>query len=267
MHKVKISDISIGHYLKLFGRSAMFLASLGLYLTGRLAEELLRDFIAAKIFTVFVWAVFMAEMLMKYFPLGFESMGCQKQFACNYIPAENSNAVSEKELRRYDRSALHILLLWILLNGTIAVLHFTGIIDRGVLMLISLLYSVSDMICILFFCPFQTLFMKNKCCITCRIYTWDYMMMFTPLLLIRSFFTWSLCAVALGLTLRWEYVYRKHPERFSEKTNKSLHCSSCREQLCTHKKQLRSFHKKINFRRITEKHIHKSDDRIHNQAR
>ncbi len=262
MYKIKISDISIGHYLKLFGRSAIFLASLGLYLTGRLAEGLLRDFIAAKIFAVFIWIVFMVEMLMKYFPLEFESMGCQKQFACNYIPAENSDEISEKELRRYDRSALYILLLWILLNGTVAVFYFAGIIDRGILVLISLLYSVSDMICILFFCPFQTLFMKNKCCISCRIYTWDYIMMFTPLFLIKSFFTWSLCITALGLMLRWEYVYRKHPERFSEKTNENLLCSNCKERLCTHKKQLRSFHKKINFRRITEKRMHKSDDRI-----
>ena len=47
MHRVRISDISMGHYLKLFGRSAMFLASLSLYITGRLAEELIRDFTAA----------------------------------------------------------------------------------------------------------------------------------------------------------------------------------------------------------------------------
>lgn len=171
MHRIRISDISMGHYLKLFGRSAMFLASLSLYLTGRLAEELIRDFTAARVFAMFIWAVFMIEMLMKYFPLGFESMGCQKQFAKNYIPAKNADDVPEKDLRIYDRGALLILIFWIMLNGIVAALYFTHIIDRGILVLISLLYSVSDMICILFFCPFQTWFMKNKCCISCRIYT------------------------------------------------------------------------------------------------
>ena len=162
MHRIRISDISMGHYLKLFGRSAMFLASLALYLTGRLAEELIRDFTAARIFALFIWVVFMVEMLMKYFPLGFESMGCQKQFAKNYIPAKNADDVPEKDLRIYDRGALLILIFWIMLNGIVAVLYFTHIIDRGILVLISLLYSVSDMICILFFCPFQTWFMKNS---------------------------------------------------------------------------------------------------------
>ncbi|MEI3502725.1 MAG: hypothetical protein V8Q42_03345 [Anaerovoracaceae bacterium] len=257
MHRVRISDISMGHYLKLFGRSAMFLASLSLYITGRLAEELIRDFTAARVFAMFIWAVFMIEMLMKYFPLGFESMGCQKQFAKNYIPAKNADDVPEKDLRIYDRGALLILIFWIMLNGIVAVLYFTHIIDRGILVLISLLYSVSDMICILFFCPFQTWFMKNKCCISCRIYTWDYILMFTPLLMIRNFFTWSLCITALGLMLRWEYIYRKHPERFSDRTNLSLHCSRCREKLCSHKKQLRSFHRKIDFRGKLERHTHR----------
>lgn len=259
MRKIKISDISMGHYLKLFGRSAMFLAVFALYLTGRLASELLRDFTAAKIFALFIWVVFMIEMLMKYVPLKFESMGCQKQFSCNYIPAGNTETVQQSELRRYDRGALHILILWLLLNGTIAALYFTGIIDAGILVLISLFYSVSDMICILFFCPFQTWFMKNKCCISCRIYTWDYIMMFTPMLLISNFFTWSLCITALGLVIRWEYVYRKYPERFSEKTNRNLHCVNCKEKLCTHKKQLRSFHKKIKFKNVISKHVHKDN--------
>ena len=58
------------------------------------------------------------------------------------------------------------------------------IIDEGVLWLVCLFYGVCDMICILFFCPFQSWFLKNKCCCTCRIYNWDYAMMFTPLFFI-----------------------------------------------------------------------------------
>ncbi len=257
MNKHRISDISTVHYLKFFGRSAMFIICLVFYIIGFSADRLLSIQPAVRFFAVFVWAVFMIEMLMKYFPLRLESMGCQKQFAANFILVEGADTErAMKTLRQYDRGAFWIAVIWILVNGIFAVLYFSGIIDQGILLLLSLFYSVSDMICILFFCPFQTWFMKNKCCISCRIYTWDYMLMFMPLLFIRSFFTWSLCAVAAGLLARWEYIYRKHPERFSDETNGSLHCSRCREKLCAHKKQLRHFHKAAGFAETVMKHIH-----------
>lgn len=100
------------------------------------------------------------------------------------------------------------------------------------------------MICILFFCPFQTWLMKNKCCTSCRIYNWDFVMMFTPLLFIRSYATWSLFAMAFILFLRWEITLSLHPERFAENTNASLSCGCCEEKLCHHKGQLQSFLKK-----------------------
>jgi hypothetical protein len=46
------------------------------------------------------------------------------------------------------------------------------------------------------------------------------------------------------LLVKWEYLYHKHPERFTENTNRSLACSNCKEKLCFHKRQLRSFLKK-----------------------
>jgi hypothetical protein len=62
-----------------------------------------------------------------------------------------------------------------------------GILDDGIMILLCSAYSICDIICILFFCPFQTWFMKNKCCSTCRIYNWDYAMMFTPLFFVLEF--------------------------------------------------------------------------------
>ena len=108
-------------------------------------------------------------------------------------------------------------------------------------MLISLAFSVCDMICILFFCPFQTWFMKNKCCTACRIYNWDYAMMFTPLFFVNNLFFKSLLFVALALFIRWEMVFYFHPEYFSENTNGCLNCSNCTEKLCVHKKQILQF--------------------------
>ena len=84
------------------------------------------------------------------------------------------------------------------------------------------------MFCINIWCPFHRLFFKSKCCNECRIYNWDHVMYCTPLLLIRSFWTYSLFALSLFVFLQWEYMIRKHPERFTPFTNKKLQCGSCK---------------------------------------
>ncbi len=80
--------------------------------------------------------------------------------------------------------------------------------------------------------------MKNKCCVNCRIYNWDYAMMFTPLFFVKRSYSWSLLALSLALLIRWEITFFNHPERFSANTNAYLQCSNCSEKLCAHKKQL-----------------------------
>ena len=121
----------------------------------------------------------------------------------------------------------------------------TGIFDDGIMLLLSCAYSVCDMICILFFCPFQTWFLKNKCCSTCRIYNWDYAMMFTPLFFVMKPYTWGLLALSVALLIRWEITFYLHPERFSEQTNDYLRCQNCTEKLCGHKKHLQRLWKQI----------------------
>ena len=137
-----------------------------------------------------------------------------------------------------------MLFAWLGLNGAIAALYYTGLIDNGILVLISLFYSVSDMICILFFCPFQTWFMRNKCCGSCRIYNWDYAMMFTPLALIPHPLARGLFLMGALLLIVWELAVLIHPERFDVATNAVLRCANCPEKLCHHKAQLRAFLKK-----------------------
>ncbi len=209
--------------------------------------------------TVGVWLFYAIALLMRFFPLRVESMGCQKQFARNYRPTECTSAKKGAEpaktgnsiprnfpWRKVDswRTTAAVAASWLALNALIGVAYLLGWIDRGILMLISLAFSVCDVICILFFCPFQTWMMKNRCCTTCRIYNWDFAMMFTPLVWIPSVYTYTLLGGALVLLLRWEITYRRHPERFSEETNASLNCANCKERLCAHKKQLKSFWKK-----------------------
>ncbi|MBQ9794567.1 MAG: hypothetical protein IJW34_06440, partial [Clostridia bacterium] len=58
---------------------------------------------------------------------------------------------------------------------------------------------------------------------------------------IPDFYTYSILALALLLLLYWEIIAFRHPERFAEETNGCLSCANCKEKLCHHKKQLRSF--------------------------
>ena len=119
-------------------------------------------------------------------------------------------------------------------------------------MLIALAYSVCDMICILFYCPFQSLMMKNRCCASCRIYNWDYAMMFTPLIFIHNICERILLILSLLLLLRWELSFYLHPERFGERTNARLSCANCPEKLCQHKRQLHRLHRSLKLKTAPE---------------
>ena len=235
-----MSSISVLHYLKLIYRSALFIIATVVYILNPSEEAagLLGEAEHRPVIMFVIWLVFAVEMVFRFFPSSVESMGCQKQFKRNYKPINSVNSV---DVPQSSRSIIIVAILWILLNAVFGVLYYTEIIDAGMLVLISLAFSVCDMICILFFCPFQTWIMKNKCCTSCRIYNWDYAMMFTPLVFIKDLFTVSIVLMALILLIRWELTAHIHPERFSEKHNCCLSCSECWEKLCHHKRQLRHF--------------------------
>lgn len=228
--KIHLTPVSIFHYIKLIYRSLLFLAAFFAYIFGKLDEISSRPLIMSVI-----WVVFVVEMLFRFFPSRLESPGCQKQFARNYIKTGRTDIVMQD-----NHATVLVALTWIMFNGVIGLLKMSDILDDGFMILLSCAYSICDMICILFFCPFQTWFLKNKCCGTCRIYNWDYAMMFTPLFFVKSAFSWSLLILAVALLLRWEVAVYKYPERFSENTNEYLHCQNCTEKLCTHKKQLKT---------------------------
>ncbi len=263
MEKQSISKISLLHYVKLVFRSLLLLGITLEYLYRRLVtgQSFYEALDSHPFFLTLVWFVFVVEMLLRLFPSSLESPGSQKQFRRCYRPASPAPDLQGRRIQP-DTSAgrvLAALAAWVALNGIIAALFFTHVIDEGILVIISLFYSVSDMICILFFCPFQSWIMQNRCCTTCRIYNWDYPMMFTPMLFIRSFYSASLVFLSLILLVRWEWTAFRHPERFSEEHNLSLHCANCPEKLCKHKKQLRTLWKrqrlqeKLRLQRLSEK--------------
>ena len=236
MLKRKITAVSMLHYFRLLYRSVLLILLLIGYIRFRIQNgvELLNNLEKRSVLLVVVWAVFVFEMILRFFPSRYESPGCQKQFARNYIKTGDTQIVIPD-----NNGTVLVALVWIIFNGIFGALHMEGILDDGIMILLCSIYSVCDMICILFFCPFQTWFMKNKCCSVCRIYNWDYAMMFTPLFFVRNKFAWSLLALSVALLVRWEITFYRHPERFSEQTNEYLKCKHCTEKLCTHKKQLK----------------------------
>lgn len=234
----KISKTSHMHGIKLIERSVLFVSALTLYVINRIqnTEEVFGGYENLFWLLAVIWLLYAVEMILRFFPSRLESPGCQKQFARNY----RSTGEEKPRLQSWKRTFV-VAAVWLVLNAVIGVLYKTEIIDAGILVLISLAYGVCDMICILFFCPFQTWFMKNRCCTDCRIYNWDFAMMFTPYVFIPSLYTWSLLGMSLLLLLRWEITYHRHPERFAANTNACLSCKNCSERLCSHKKQLMVF--------------------------
>ncbi len=239
--KVKLTKVSILHYIRLLYRSALFLVTAGFYLAGwiRGGEPISDPWNHYPVITWLVWLVFMVEMLQRLFPSKLESPGSQKQFAGNYIKSGKVDIKIQE-----NNATMLVAILWISFNAVFGALYMTGVFSDGIMVLISLGYSVCDMICILFFCPFQSWFLKNKCCSTCRIYNWDYAMMFTPLFFVRDFYAWSLFGMSLAIMLRWELTFYRHPERFSDETNEFIRCANCTEKLCAHKDQLHSLWQK-----------------------
>ena len=73
-HKPKLTVVSSFHYLRLVYRSALFLAFLGMYLSFRLkgGAEISTVLESRPMILSLIWAVFMVEMVLRFFP----SRGC-----------------------------------------------------------------------------------------------------------------------------------------------------------------------------------------------
>ena len=123
-------------------------------------------------------------------------------------------------------------LVWIVMISVIGALYFGKLISQRALLLFTVFFYVCDVICVLFWCPFRVWFMKNRCCTTCRIFNWDHIMMFAPLIFVPGFYSWSLCPMAIVVVLVWEVTFALHPERFWEGANKNLLCQNCTDRLC-----------------------------------
>ncbi|MCD7846141.1 MAG: hypothetical protein LUG57_09920 [Oscillospiraceae bacterium] len=91
MSKAKhLSNTCMLHYAKLVYRSCLLLMAAVLYIFQRVrtGSGLLAEMTRGRAVMTLIWLVFAVEMILRFFPSSIESMGCQKQFARNYIPEE-----------------------------------------------------------------------------------------------------------------------------------------------------------------------------------
>lgn len=225
------------YLMMLAGRTVVFafLVGYGLFYPEQFAADMTATHLRISPL-ILAWAFLMASMVIRLFPCRLESLGCQKEFAHRCRPT--GRAPKQEEVRQADMGAFWVLLSWTGVNALFFLAHWAGWIGNRFLVCLTGFYSVCDIICILFFCPFQSWMMHNRCCTVCRIYNWDYLMMCTPLILMKGLLAQSACILAIILFLRWELTYFFRRERFFERSNKALQCSQCQEQLCKYKRAL-----------------------------
>ncbi|MBU0757551.1 MAG: hypothetical protein KKF44_05775 [Nanoarchaeota archaeon] len=104
--------------------------------------------------------------------------------------------------------------------------------EFSVFLILTLLVSLAiflDQFCIVIWCPFRNYIIKNKCCNSCRIFSWGYTMIFLNFFLIKSFWTYTIAIASLVVFLQWEFAHWKHPERFYEISNTNLMCKNCKK--------------------------------------
>lgn len=219
-------------------RIIIFLSVFGLYLYD---QELLYQLATQPIqlginLLHIIWVIFMVMMLAHLFPNEQLPMAMRKSCPQHYIPQEHEEIELLRFVQTQNIRAWMVMLVWLFGNGVIGLLYLWDILDNADLLMLTVFFYLCDYICILLFCPFQTGIMKNKCCVNCRIYDWGHFMMFTPMLFIRNFFSWSLFFTSAVVLIHWEVVYAKHPERFWSGSNQTLQCAHCQDKTCQYKR-------------------------------
>lgn len=167
------------------------------------------------------------------------------------IPIINKTTSSNKHLKKYynvkidyNKKVLHnqikqqnrrALLIFIIYFGVLSIIGLAylkfPIFKIEHLYIIFFAINFFDYFCILIWCPFRSLILKNRCCNTCRITNWDRFMKFYILIFIPNPLNLALVIIGIIIIVIWEYMHYRHPERFYSVSNKSLSCIVCDKQL------------------------------------
>lgn len=182
-----------------------------------------------------LWVWYMLEKLLPFWKL--RPRGSDKYRRECYQPVhwqeqnQEMQEIYKKQKHQADVRAGMVLLAWLLAAVCLFLFKRLGWFDNRMYLILTGLFYVGDMVCLLLWCPFRDIFMKSRCCTQCRIYNWDTWMLVLPLVFIGGFYGWSLFVMAMLAAGSWEGNYYRHPERFYPQTNKALQCENCQGEV------------------------------------
>jgi hypothetical protein len=182
-----------------------------------------------KVYHVF-WLLIMFHLARRMMPRFSRKVTSGKIFEKYYNKSSIVNPSIEQKLKAYrakiNSGAMQTALYWTLVVIVVGILYYFKAFRTIDIYLVVIFFIFMDKICASVWCPFQWL-IKNKCCNSCRINSWSYLMAFAPLIYLPSFWTYSVLALSAALVIQWEYMFHKHPERFYELYNENLMCKNC----------------------------------------
>ena len=235
--KEPVSKIRRAYIFRLVCRCLIFAACVALYF---FKPEFFGILEGLRFFEAFsplhvLWVLWVIDMIQQLIPIKKHiPLGSQKLFRLHFRPLREK--INYQALREYvistTKAAYRVFLLWAVLIAVLGVLYYFRLLSGAHLFLVSAAFYVCDLICVLIWCPFR-LILKNRCCTTCRIFNWDHLMMFTPMLFVGGFFSVSLLLLAIAVWVVWEVCVMMYPERFWEHSNEALRCAQCTDKLCT----------------------------------
>lgn len=223
------------YFARLGTRCVAFVFFLLLYFLDGKQFSVLDDFFHQFSWLHVLWIFWCIDMLQQIIPAkGQIALGSQKHFLFRFRPLKGKINLTalRKHVVETTKSAYRVLILWLVLTVVLGLFYYFDIINDGGMLLISIFFYVCDLICVLIWCPFR-LMMGNRCCTTCRIFNWDHLMMFSPLIFVGGFYCLSLVFLSLLVFAVWELCFTIYPERFWEISNVALRCSECTDKLCT----------------------------------
>ncbi len=232
-----MSETRKRYWFRLAGRCVVFVLCCLLYALRREEFAVLKGWSFFREFSVLhlLWLVWAIDTIQQIVPIKQKlPLGSMKLFASRFRPIRDR--INYEALHSYivttTKAAYKVFLIWCAGLAVIGGLYYSGVLGPAELFLISAAFYVCDLICVLIWCPFRLL-MHTRCCTTCRIFNWDHLMMFTPMIFMGGFYAVSLLSLAFLAWLVWEVCIMMYPERFWDKSNAALKCSECTDKLCT----------------------------------
>ncbi len=187
---------------------------------------------------ILLWAAVFCSMAAQLNPKSRLTRGCLKQYptGCRLAADYDKDALAQA-VKRQNRGAAKVAVLWLAINLFIGLLYHWGSVLRAAeLVVLCAFCYLCDLICVLFFCPFQFFLMHNRCCVNCRIFAWGSWMMASPLMTVLHWYAQSLFWMGVVVLICWEVRFFRHPERFWYGSNLALRCGACTDRLCRYKK-------------------------------